>query len=76
MQISPEKSETMAFLGKDPVRCRPITVVDNKCSQQVKDFKFLGYEIYYENKKDIQQKLAKFAQIFGILNNTFKQLCS
>jgi hypothetical protein len=46
MEISPEKSETMAFLGKDPVRCK--IIVDNKCLQ-VKNFKYLGCEISYEN---------------------------
>jgi hypothetical protein len=29
MEISPEKSETMSFLGQDPIRCK--VVVDNKC---------------------------------------------
>jgi hypothetical protein len=33
---------------------------------------YLGCEISYENEKDIQQKVAKFAQILGILNNTSK----
>ena len=34
--------------------------------------KHTGCEISYENEKDIQQKLAKVAQILGILNSTFK----
>jgi hypothetical protein len=46
--------------------------VDNKCLQQVKNFKYLGYEISYENEKDVPEKVAKFAQILRILNNTFK----
>ena len=70
MEISPQKSETMAFLGQDPVRCK--IIVDNKCLQQVKDFKYLSCEISDENEKDFQQKVAKFAQILGILNNAFK----
>jgi len=48
MQISLEKSDTMVFLGQDPVRCN--IVVDNKCLQQVKNFKFLGCEISYKNE--------------------------
>jgi len=39
---------------------------------QVKNFKNLGCKISYENEKDIQQKLAKFVQILGIINNTLK----
>jgi hypothetical protein len=45
MQRSPEKSETMAFLGQDPVRCN--IVVDDEYLQQVENFKFLGCEISY-----------------------------
>jgi hypothetical protein len=32
--MSPEKSETMEFLGHDPVRCE--IIVDDKCLKQVK----------------------------------------
>jgi hypothetical protein len=71
MKISPEKSETMAFLGQDPARCK-IVVDNNKWLQQVKNLKFLGCETSYENEGDIQQKLAKFAQKWEILNNIFK----
>ena len=70
MEISSEKSETMSFLGQDPVRCK--IFVDNKCLQQVKNFKYIGCEIYCEYEKDIKQKQAKFAQILGSLNNSFK----
>jgi hypothetical protein len=69
MEISPEKSETVAFLGEDAVRYE--IIVDNKCLQQVMNFKYLGCEISYGNEKDIQQKPAQFAQILGILKNTF-----
>jgi len=50
MEISPEKSETIAFLRQDPVRCK--IVVGNKCLQKV--------NISYENEKDIQQKQPNF----------------
>jgi hypothetical protein len=43
MEISPEKSETMAFLGQGPVKRK--IAVDNK-SLQVKQFKYLGYKIF------------------------------
>jgi hypothetical protein len=54
---SPKTSETKAFSGQDPVRCK-IIAVDNKCLQQVRNFKYLGSEISYENGRDIQQKLS------------------
>jgi hypothetical protein len=47
-------------------------VMDNKCLQQAKNFKYLGCEISYESEKGMQPKLAKFTQMLGILNNTFK----
>ena len=39
----------MAFLGQDPLRSK--IVVDDKCLQQVKNFKHFGCEISYENEK-------------------------
>jgi hypothetical protein len=57
----------MAYLGKDPVRCK--IIVDNKYLQQMKNCKYLGCEISYEYEKDIK-KIAKFDKIPGILNNT------
>jgi hypothetical protein len=47
-EISPEKSETKAFSGQDPVRCK-IIVVNNKRLQQARNFKYLGCRISYEN---------------------------
>lgn len=59
VEISAEKSDMMAFFGEDPVRCK--IIVDNKCLQQAKDFKYLSSEISYETEKYIQQKVAKIA---------------
>jgi hypothetical protein len=70
MGISQEKSEMMVFLGQDPVRSK--IIVDNKWLQQVKKYKYLSCGISCENEKDFQQKVGKFAQILGIVNNTFK----
>ena len=67
MEMPPEKPETIVFLGQDPVGYK--IVVDNKCLQKVQNFKYFGSEESYENGKDIQQKLAKFAQILVITNN-------
>ena len=46
--------------------------MDKKCLLHVNNFKYLGCEISHENGKYVQQKQAKFAQILGIVNNTFK----
>ena len=68
---SPEKSETMTFLGQDPVRCK--TTVHNKGVQHVNNFKYFGLEISHKNEKDIEEKPAKFAQILGIRNKNCEQ---
>jgi hypothetical protein len=39
--------------------------------RQVKNFKYLGYEISYENERNIK-KLVKFSQKLEILNKNFK----
>jgi hypothetical protein len=39
----------MTFLRRDTVRCK--TAVNNKCLEQVANFKFLGGEISYEKKR-------------------------
>jgi len=59
----------MEFLGQVPVRFK--IIMDNEYLQ-VTHFKCLCFEISCENEKDIQQKVQKFSQILGILNNTFK----
>jgi hypothetical protein len=61
----------MALLGQDQVKCK--IIVDDKCLQQVQNFKYLDCEISYKNGNYIQQKLAKFAQTLGIINSNFKQ---
>ena len=37
------KTETMAFIGQDPVRCK--IFVENKCLQQANNFKNMGFEV-------------------------------
>jgi len=62
----------MTLLGQEPVRCK--IIVDDKCLEYVRNFKYLGCEIPYENGKDSQQKVSKFAQILRILNDNFQQI--
>jgi len=50
LEVSLEKSEKMEFLGQHPVRCK--VIVDNKCLQQAKNFRYIGCERSYENVKD------------------------
>jgi hypothetical protein len=69
MEISTEKSETIAFLGQDPVRCK--FVVDNKCLQQAKNSEYLYCEISYANEV-YSTKTSEISQMPGFTNNTLK----
>jgi hypothetical protein len=65
-----KKSGTFPILGQEPGRCT--VVVDNKCLQQVKSFKYLGYEISYNNKKRYSTKASNVFSSTGNSNNTLK----
>ena len=48
LTISVQKTKLMAFKGRDPVRSK--IVIDNKITEQVNSFNYLGNLIYYEKK--------------------------
>jgi len=52
--------------GFDPRTVQPVASRYTDCAVSA------HCEISYENENDIQQKLAKFAQILGILNDAFE----
>jgi hypothetical protein len=52
--ISVQKTKSMAFKGRDPVRTK--IVIDNKIIVEVKSFKYIGNMIYYERGLDIDKK--------------------
>jgi hypothetical protein len=63
MRISTMKTKTMAFQGKNHIRCK--IVVDNKTKEQISSFKYLGFNISYCLKEDINIKLNKFQRVCG-----------
>jgi len=69
MEISPEQSETLAFSGQHPVRCK--ITVDNKSLQLKNTLNIFVVTFPMKMQYNIQQ-VAKFSQILGILNITFK----
>jgi hypothetical protein len=60
----------MAFKGKHPIRTK--IVINDTIVEQVSHFKYLGSDISYENKKDIEEKVAKFRQICGSIHRNIK----
>ena len=55
LTISVQKSKSMAFRGRDPVRTK--IVIDNEIIEQVNSFNYLGNMISYEKELDIDNKL-------------------
>jgi hypothetical protein len=70
MTISCKKSKVMAFIGQEPV-CSKVTIND-KIFEQVNEFKYLGCQISYEGERDVKNKISKFLQVTGIINNVSK----
>ena len=70
LTISVQKTESMAFKGRDPVRTE--IVIDNKIIEHVNSFNYLGNVISYEKELDIDNKLHNYLKITGIINNVFR----
>ena len=70
--ISVQKTKTMVFRGRDPVRTK--IVIDNKIIEQVNSFNYLRNMISYEKELDIDNKLHNYLKITGIL--TLRRLMS
>ena len=70
LTISVQKTKSMAFKGRDPVRTK--TVIDNKIIEQVNSFNYLGNMISYEKEMDIDNKLHNYLKIISIINNVFR----
>jgi hypothetical protein len=51
MRISTIKTKTMASQGKNHIQCK--IVIDNKTIEQMSSFKYLGFNISYCLKEDI-----------------------
>ena len=67
LTISVQKTKSMAFRGRDPVRIK--IVIDNKIIEQVISFNYLVNMVSYEKELDIDNKLRNYWKITGILNN-------
>jgi hypothetical protein len=61
MRISITKTKTMAFQGKNHIRCK--IVVENKTTEQVSSYTYLGFNVSYCLKEDINIKLSKFQRM-------------
>jgi hypothetical protein len=58
-------------VGKNHIRFK--RVIDNKTIEQVSSFKYLGFNISYSLKEDINIKLNKFQRMCGTIRRTLRQ---
>jgi hypothetical protein len=65
MRVSTMKTKTMAFQGKNHIRCK--IVIDNKTVERVSSFKYLGFNVSYSLKEDTNIKLNKFQRMCGMM---------
>jgi hypothetical protein len=69
LTISVQKTKSMAFKGRDPVRTK--IVINNKIIEKANYFNYLG-NISYEKELDIDNKLHNYLKITVIVNNAFR----
>jgi hypothetical protein len=67
--ITADKTKTMAFKGRDPVRSE---IVMNNIIVQLITFMYLCCFVSYQNDSDITVRISKFLHIKGINNRTLK----
>ena len=65
---TPRKS--MGFQGKEHMRTK--IVINGKIIEQVRDFNYLGWNIFYCERKEVNNKLNKFQRMCGIIRRTLK----
>ena len=66
-----EKSETMAFLGQDPVRCK-IVVHNRRLHDSILNIAVLKFPM--KMYRTFNKKIPKFSQILGIRNKLYNEL--
>jgi hypothetical protein len=65
-----QKTKLMAFRGQDSVTS--IIVIDNKITEQVNSFNYLGNLTFYEKEDDSDSKLNNCLQITDMINNMIR----
>jgi hypothetical protein len=70
LKISINKTKTMAFKGKYPVRTK--TAIEDKTLEQVNHFKYLGYDVTFLEETDIDAKIKKIQNICSTIRRTLK----
>jgi hypothetical protein len=65
-------NKVMAFQGKYPIRSK--IILNNKSIiQQVSSFNYLECNVIYKYDEDLNDKLCKFQNIYGLISRTLKK---
>ena len=70
LKISTTKTKSMGFQGKEDMRTK--TVMNGKTIEQVRDFNYLGCNISYCERKEVNDKVNKFQRMCGTISRTLK----
>ena len=68
--ISTTKSKSMGFQGKQHMRTK--IAIKGKTIEQVTDFNYLGCNISYCERKEVNNKVNEFQRMCGTVNRTLK----
>ena len=70
LKISTTKIQSMGFQGKEHMKTK--IVINGKIIEQVRDFNYLGCNISYCERKDVNNKVNMFQRMCGTLSRTLK----
>lgn len=70
MKISEKKTKVMAFQGTNHLRCK--IIINTKTIEQVNNFNYLGFNVSYCQKNDINIKINRFQGMCGTIRRTLK----
>lgn len=76
MKISTSKTKVVALKGHKPIRSK--LAINNQPTKQVKNFQYLGCDISYDGKTDIDKNLNKFLRVTGAINGVLlrRKICA
>lgn len=71
MKISENKTKTMAFQGREPVRSK--IVINGKIIEQTAEFNYLGCKLANSGEVDVDNKLKNFQRTTGLINRVLRR---
>jgi hypothetical protein len=66
MEMSTEKTKTLAFQRKEPIPGKGC--IDNRILERVNKFRYLDYALSYQGEVDVSTKTSKYTKTIGIIN--------